>query len=913
MNPIRNLHTKITVILLILVLLTAGCVPASLAGTGPADALARAWTRMHPSLTQLAAQYPAQSVRVIVQHAGETATLREAIAQLGGTVDRELSIINSLVVLLPAGRLDGLAALPSVRWISPDAGMLESSGDSQLVYTTWAGNTGHVGEAVTKDFKNAAVPAGSTLWFTVLLKTKNLPASDATVQLENVVIEFDADGSTYRVELPDSTVQYKVGNNYASTYYDSLENRWTTTVPARFDKELFATGVGFPLDTALPGGVKAVRGWARVVSTTPGIEVEWQWAAAAYRNFSGEPNDLAVKAVHKTDVNSAFPNDRPAGTPENFRGSLISGGTGDGGSNFTGDYSSSQRLVPGFANAVEMARAIGPDGVFAEGKANVDAVTGFQGEFTPGFVVSKVEVLFDGYANKALGNDIKANLALPGWDKNFDLKKESFAPVVGVVGQVAVDVTSLRTWHWTDFANGLRLRLDQTGLSNGESVFYDGVGLRVTSIPGTADQAVKLPTVKPGKPVKLSNLSNAFPYAVRATEVWNQAPAYLQGQGVTIAIVDSGIGKSKSLSRNFLDVNFSREYRDGTDKYGHGTFVAMLAAGDGNGNGQRFMGTAPGANLLNVRVTNDQGQATEATVIEALQWILINKDVFKIRVINLSLNSSVAQSYHTSPLNAAVEILWFNGIVVVVSAGNNGTSTLYPPANDPFVITVGATDDLGTPGRNDDTMASFSAYGVDETGQVKPDIVAPGRNIITYVPSNDKMTMGTEHPENRRGKTEYRMSGTSMAAPIVTGAIAILLQDEPGLNPDQVKARLKATASKSWAGYDPVRSGAGYLDIYAAVHSASQDSANQGLLASQLLWTGTDAVTWTTGLTWSSVNWNSVNWNSVNWNSVNWNSVNWNSVNWNSDFWGDVVAASNDVPLDITAKPAIFMPMISND
>lgn len=905
--------TRFTAVLLIFVLLLAGCVPASLAGAGAATTVARAVTRMHPALAQVAADHPTQSVRVIVQHDGDMASLQDSVARLGGTVDRELSIINSLVVLLPAGQLESLAALSAVRWISPDAGMLESSGDSQLVYTTWAGNMGYTSNPLTKDFKSASIAAGTTLWFNVLLKTKNLPSTDVTVQLENVVIEFDVEGSTSRIELPDSTVQYKVGNNYASTYYDSLENRWTTTVPAKFDKELFATGVGFSIDTALPGGVKAARGSARVVSTTPGVEVEWKWAAAAYRSFAVEPNDLAVKAVHKTDVNSAFPNDRPAGTPENFRSSVIPGGTGDGSGNFTGDYSSSQTIVPGFVDAPEMARAIGPDGVFAEAKASLDAFTGFQGEFTPGFVVNKVELVIAGYTNKALGKEIKANLVMPGWDKSLDLKKEYFTPIVGAVGEVKVDVTSLRSWHWTDFANGLRLRLDQTGLGNGESVFYDAVGLRVTSIPGTPDQAVKLPTTKSSRPIRLEKLSNAFPYAVRATEIWNQAPAYLQGQGVTIAIVDSGIGKSKSLSRNFLDVNFNREYRDGTDKYGHGTFVAMLAAGDGNGNGERYVGTAPGANLLNVRVTNDQGQATEATVIEALQWILLNKDVFKIRVINLSLNSSVAQSYHTSPLNAAVEILWFNGIVVVVSAGNNGTSTLYPPANDPFVITVGATDDKGTPGRSDDTMASFSAYGVDETGQAKPDIVAPGRNIVTYVPSNNKMTMGVEHPENRYGKTEYRMSGTSMAAPIVTGAVAILLQDEPGLNPDQVKTRLKATANKSWAGYDPIRSGAGYLDIYSAVHGTSQESANQGLLASQLLWTGSTGVVWTTGFTWSSVNWNSVNWNSVNWNSVNWNSVNWNSVNWNSDFWGDAVNASSDVPLDITAKPVIFMPLISND
>jgi serine protease AprX len=222
--------------------------------------------------------------------------------------------------------------------------------------------------------------------------------------------------------------------------------------------------------------------------------------------------------------------------------------------------------------------------------------------------------------------------------------------------------------------------------------------------------------------------------------------------------------------------------------------------------------------------------------------------------------------------------LWFNKITVVVSAGNKAGGKIYPPANDPFVITVGATDDKGTNSISDDSMAAFSAYGLTIDGFKKPDLVAPGTNIVARL-VNQNMGLANAHPSHKVGTQYFRMSGTSMSAPMVSAAAALLLQDEPNLTPDQVKYRLMATAKKTGWSYYSSKSGAGYLDIPAAVVGSTTQSANYGVLPSKLFTTGSSPVTW------GNVGWNSVGWNSVGWNSVGWNSVGWNSVGWNSDYW----------------------------
>jgi serine protease AprX len=279
--------------------------------------------------------------------------------------------------------------------------------------------------------------------------------------------------------------------------------------------------------------------------------------------------------------------------------------------------------------------------------------------------------------------------------------------------------------------------------------------------------------------------------------------------------------------------------------------------------------------MISLRVSDDSGQAYESDVVDALQWIYENKDVFNIRVVNLSINSTVTSSYHTSPMSAAVEILWFNGVVVVASVGNKGSGTSNTadasPAHDPFIITVGASEENGTSDRSDDKEASFSAFGTTYDGFTKPDIYAPGKDIISTLSNSGQWS--SLYPDRVVGDDYFRLSGTSMAAPMVSGAVALLLQNEPNLTPDQVKYRLINSAGQ-------IGSSSKYLDVYSALTSTTTESANTGVEASRLLWSGDEPVVW------ESVAWNSVVWNSVAWNSVAWNSVAWNSVAWNSVFWG---------------------------
>jgi serine protease AprX len=315
------------------------------------------------------------------------------------------------------------------------------------------------------------------------------------------------------------------------------------------------------------------------------------------------------------------------------------------------------------------------------------------------------------------------------------------------------------------------------------------------------------------------------------------------GWGVGIAIVDSGIANVPDLANVVKSVNFTGDGRaPRSDPFGHGTHVAGLAAGMGVKAGGRFRGVAPGASLIDLRVLNAQGAGYTSDVIAAIEWAISNRNAIgdngrpmNIRVINLSLGHPPSESAETDPLAAACREAVRQGMVVVAAAGNygkddNGVSVaggITSPGTENAVITVGAMSTWATDVRTDDSVATYSSRGPTYLDRhAKPDIVAPGSGMVG--PKSPGSKLITENPALAVETDYLKLSGTSMAAPAVSGAVALILQKKPDLNPNAVKAILMYTAEKRNAPAAAV--GAGYLNIAGALNLATNinTSASNG-------------------------------------------------------------------------------------
>src|SRR5581483_2218532 len=369
-------------------------------------------------------------------------------------------------------------------------------------------------------------------------------------------------------------------------------------------------------------------------------------------------------------------------------------------------------------------------------------------------------------------------------------------------------------------------------------------------------QDAEVAYISPDRP-----LSGAADYT-EATVGADVAQSYgYDGTGITVALIDSGISDHPDLhdpATGQSRVVYSQSFvpnSDTLDHYGHGTHVAGIIAGNGQASGgksnpSRIYGVAPNVKLVNLKVLDANGSGQDSYVIAAIQRAIALKNVYGIRVINLSLGRPVFESFTQDPLCQAVEAAWNAGIVVVVAAGNQGRNNDYgtqgysmiaAPGNDPSVITVGAMNTMSTATKADDVLASYSSKGPSLLDHVvKPDVVAPGNRVASLLVPNS--TLANSAPLNVVLPSTYgapiyspryyfRLSGTSMATPVVSGAAALMLDVNPALSPDVIKARLMKTADKTFPQsttlvinsvattlqYDVFSVGAGYINIPAAL------------------------------------------------------------------------------------------------
>jgi serine protease AprX len=461
----------------------------------------------------------------------------------------------------------------------------------------------------------------------------------------------------------------------------------------------------------------------------------------------------------------------------------------------------------------------------------------------------------------------------------------------------------------------------------------------------------------------MKGLDDVSDLATSVNAAWT---AGYNGAGVGVAVIDSGINDSHPDLWNSSESKTRVVYRQdftGTantnssggkyDLYGHGTHVAGIIGGNGYLSAGNYSGVAPGVNLVDLRALDLNGSGTDSTVIAAIDEAITLKSTYNIRVINLSLGRGIFVSYTQDPLCQAVESAWKAGIVVVVAAGNygrvsvngsNGFGTITAPGNDPYVITVGAMKSNGSSSPSAETLASYSSKGPTTYDHVvKPDVVAPGNDIVSL--SAPGATLEVDYPAElvtgSDGKNDYfTLSGTSMATPLVAGAVALLLQQNSALTPDQVKARLMKTtyktfptSSAAWVPhlsqtftdfYDLFSVGSGLVDMQNAVSNTDLAPATVGaalspsvvynpstgvvslvegngsVAAGSVVWGS--SVVWGTSVVWgANVTGSSVVWgSSLPWNSnvlsafsVVWGSSTGTGTQATSVVWGAAVSTAD--------------------
>lgn len=422
----------------------------------------------------------------------------------------------------------------------------------------------------------------------------------------------------------------------------------------------------------------------------------------------------------------------------------------------------------------------------------------------------------------------------------------SAAPDIAVIvqaGSADAAATAVRAVHGTvtrhlSIVNGVAARVPSDSL--------DDLAARRGVRAVTPDTPVRVQSTTSGNEQTVNPVATR---EVNADRLWAEG---ITGKGVRVALVDTGItpgladlaGRVVPIRRadvtgSTLDLALDPRARvdcvdfsgdgDCLDRYGHGTFMAGLIAGNGALSQGRYKGVAPEAELVSIKIAGRDGSADVSKVLAAIQWVVSFREEYGIGVLNLSLGTDSTVHYTVDPLNLAVQRAWVSGVAVVVSAGNRGASspgkpTISKPADDPFVITVGAVDDRETPAIDDDRLPAFSSTGPTAHDLAKPDLVAPGGRVVSL--RSPGSFIEEKAPGGGINATYRRGSGTSMSAAVTSGVAALVLSSVDW-SPNRLKHVLVQTTRKV-AARDPMAVGTGLVDAFAAVHKAPEGVANGG-------------------------------------------------------------------------------------
>ena len=419
-----------------------------------------------------------------------------------------------------------------------------------------------------------------------------------------------------------------------------------------------------------------------------------------------------------------------------------------------------------------------------------------------------------------------------------------------------------------------------------------------------------------------STTASVFTRTTQATQSWARGH---YGKGVGVAVLDTGVSQMPEFADRLVHGPDLSGEGTSVDTYGHGTVMAGLIAGNGAASATRsggaFTGVAPAAHVVAVKVAGRNGSVDVSTVLEAMHWISAYQQQYGIRVLNLSWGVASTQSPTVDPINHAVQRLWAQGIVVVVAAGNSGSGagTITKPGDDPVVLTVGAYNDQGDTDLGNDSVPQWSSRGPTAAGVAKPDVVAPGRTVTAL--RSHGSAIEANNPRALTSPSYIKGSGTSQAAAVASGAVALLLAQRPSLTPDQVKSVLMSSASPI-PNLGRNTQGTGRLQIEAALTAlpsttpqsltarghGSIDASRGGMrvlttcngVQTEIVgeidvrcqpWDGPRwaASAWTgdawTGSAWKGSDWTGSAWKGSSWSDATWTGSAWKGGTWVGESW----------------------------